>query len=29
MHKNAALGSGRLVFMAEMGDSLETFKERK
>jgi hypothetical protein len=29
MHKNAALGSGRLVFVAEMGDSLETCKERK
>jgi hypothetical protein len=29
MHKNAALGSGRLVFMAEMGDSLETRRERK
>jgi hypothetical protein len=27
--KNAALGSGRLVFVAEMGDSLETCKERK
>ena len=29
MHKNTALGSGRLLFMAEMGDSLETCKERK
>jgi hypothetical protein len=29
MHKNAALGSGRLAFMAEMGDSLDTCKERK